>query len=261
MFKRKLAVMTALLTTISCITVQAGTFTSDGTTTIPVIAATTTATGGYEVSIPAVLPLTYDEGTEKFKGTYSIGAKGGLALDEGVYIRPGSYNSTTKKASFSMKGSKTGDVVSASLTQSKAVWGTGGDSTIAVDDYTNASGTVEVALDKADVYTGGVEFSFGTEFRPAAGTTSYKGAEILALLEKYAGKTDFYIKVVNPSDTTYYIGDGNGNKLESAAEAALIAKAKNEAENAYIEPLGNYTLAIESTATAGYYSGVSFTKN
>ena len=243
----KAAISTILAATLMTVPVMADntkTFTTDGDATIPVVAMIPSS---YEVSIPASLALAYNSSTTKYEGSYTVGAKGSIANDEVVFIRPGSN-------SFSMNGVINTTPITGTLTQANKTWGVHGDSTIAKNAYTNKTGSAVITLpDTSDVYTGSVKFSFGTEFASPGTGTAYNGAEVLNLIKKYSGKNNFSIKV----DSVTYIGSG-GVKFDTATNNALIANASDPNHADYINPLATYEIS-DTTTDAGVVTIVEFT--
>ena len=253
-------IMTAAVSVVGAISMlgtqaMANTYSTDGEQLVPI---TATVPSSYMVSIPASLALEYNETTTKYEGTYTIGAKGALATDDVVFVRP-------ETTTVNMTGVKTGNAANATLTQSDKTWGAHGDSTINSTSYTNKNGTVVADFgNNIDTFTGGVTFTFGTEFAPSAVGDTYKGAEILSLIKKYAGKQNFAVYVKNGTENIWYIGDGMGTKRESSAEAELVANAEDSTNDAYIAPLDTYSITeinkSDSGANAGACINVTFEK-
>ena len=234
LFKAGISVLLATsLMTVPVMADNTLTFSTDGDATIPVVA---TIPSAYEVSIPASLALAYNETSTKYEGSYTVGAKGSIGNDEVVYIRPSSNT-------VSMSGVINTEVINGTLTQSNKTWGAHGDSTISKTTYTNKTGAVSIALpDTSDVYTGKMKFTFGTEFASPGIGTEYKGAEVLNLIKKYSGKSNFSIVV----DTVEYIGSG-GVKFDTAGNDELIANASDPDHANYINPLATYEISDVTT--------------
>lgn len=133
----------------------------------------------YTVSIPATVGLTYSADTGTASGSFQVGVKGDLLLNQMVQVEPtsltGELASGTNGDYYrgTLKGEKTGAVLSVTVNQEKSRWYPGGTTPlfdmgeyveISASEYVYAGGTVttgEVAA--ADTYTGTLVFTFGLE--------------------------------------------------------------------------------------------------
>jgi len=133
---------------------------------VPVYAATTSTAGSNNVTVTATVNPTYTVelpdsitltgANGNYTGSYTVGAKGNLASSNKVTITPA--------ASFTMTGADSGVTASANVTQAKNTWintVTDADSQVAIGnaDFTTATGSIAVALNKADTYTGTMIFT------------------------------------------------------------------------------------------------------
>ena len=218
------------------------TFTTDGTASVPVMAV---IPASYEVYIPASLSLAYDNVSNKYEGQYNVGAKGRISSKEAVYIYPDSE--------FEMydTNATSGVSATASVTQSKYLW-----TTLSENTFTNTGGTVSVTLpDDPAIYSGNCCFTFGTDFYTTE--ASVIGAEILNIINRYTGRSDFYVVV---GDIEYI---GNGTVVfDIPTQNALIAAATDPSNANYIDPDGTYLVnEKEVNSVTGRIEKVVFIHN
>ena len=130
------------------------TYTEDGAASC-VVTATLQST--YTVSLPAALALSYDTGEEVYKGSFSYGVKGNIAMDKKISI--------SAPASFNLTGTASGDTVSAAVSLPFKEWSNDAEedenAQINATSFVLKTGTVTADITQADSYSGNFSFTFG----------------------------------------------------------------------------------------------------
>lgn len=133
----------------------------------------------YTVSIPATVGLAYSADTGTASGSFQVGVKGDLLLNQMVQVEPTSLTKELAKGTNgdyyqgTIKGEKTGSVLSVTVNQEKIRWYPGGTTPlfsmgeyveISASEYVYAAGTVTTGeVEAADTYSGTLVFTFGLE--------------------------------------------------------------------------------------------------
>lgn len=173
-------IMTALLTAALLLqggmTAAAQEYTTDGTAECKVSCQVGST---YTVSIPASVELAYSAETGTASGTFRVGVKGELLLDQMVQVEPTCLSVELSRGTGGnfLNGKLTGETTGASLpvtvNLSKTRWYPVGTTPlfdmgeyveISPTEYVYATGTVTTwEVDAADTYTGTLVFTFGVE--------------------------------------------------------------------------------------------------
>ena len=132
------------------------TYTEDGSASCTV---TATLQSTYTVSLPAALALSYDSSEEVYKGSFSYGVKGNIAMDKKIAI--------SAPTSFNLTGAASSDTVAATLSLPFKEWSndaeSGENAQISVSSFVLKTGTVTANITQADSYSGNFSFTFGMQ--------------------------------------------------------------------------------------------------
>ena len=131
----------------------------------------------YTVSIPAAVEMSYSPDTGRASGSFRVGVKGDLLLNQMVQVKPTTLTEELSPGIFgdyyngSITGEKTGSVLTVTVNQKKTLWYPRGTTpSLATDEYVEisaseyvyAEGTVTTGEVKAaDTYAGTLVFAFG----------------------------------------------------------------------------------------------------
>lgn len=176
-FKRSLGMIAmAVLMLVQAVPVSAEEYSTEGTADCEVSCRVAST---YTVSIPAAVSLAYSTETGTARGTYKVGVKGELLLDQMVVVKPVKLTGDLAagiNGDFlwgTLVGEDTGKSLSVTVNQKITQWvpaGTepyfGAESCvdIAADDFVYADGTITTGeLEVSDYYTGTLVFAFGLE--------------------------------------------------------------------------------------------------
>lgn len=133
----------------------------------------------YTVSIPAAVGLTYTADTGTASGTFQVGVKGDLLLNQMVQVEPTHLSVDLSRGTGgnflngTLRGEKTGTSLPVTVNMEKTRWYPGGTTPlfdmgeyveISASDYVYVTGTVTTwEVDAADTYAGTLVFTFGAE--------------------------------------------------------------------------------------------------
>jgi len=172
--------MTALLTAAVLLqggmTAAAQEYTTEGTAECEISCQVASS---YTVSIPATVGLVYSADTGTASGTFQVGVKGDLLLNQMVQVKPTRLSVDLSEGTGgdflngTLKGEKTGASLPVTVNMSKTRWYPGGTTPlfdmgeyveVSPTDYVYADGTVTTwEVDSADTYSGTLVFTFGVE--------------------------------------------------------------------------------------------------
>lgn len=173
-------IMTALLTAVLLLqggmTAAAQEYTTEGTAECRISCQVSSS---YTVSIPATVGLTYSADAGTATGSFQVGVKGDLLLNQMVQVEPTHLTNELTKGTNgdfyqgTIAGEKTGTVLSVTVNMEKSRWYPGGTIPsfdmgeyveISATEYVYAAGTVTTREVKAaDTYSGTLVFTFGLE--------------------------------------------------------------------------------------------------
>lgn len=173
-------IMTALLTAVLLLqggmTAAAQEYTTEGTAECQISCQVNST---YTVSIPATVGLTYSADAGTASGSFQVGVKGDLLLNQMVQVEPTfltkELTSGTNGDFYegTLKGEKTGTVLRVTVNLSKTCWYPVGTTPhfsmgeyveISSSEFVYADGTVTTwEVKAADSYTGTLVFTFGLE--------------------------------------------------------------------------------------------------
>lgn len=169
-----LAATVALLS--GSIPVSAQEYTTEGTAECEISCQVTSS---YTVTIPAVVSLVYSSDTGTVKGTYQVGVKGDLLLNQMVQVEPIRLTNELGRGLNgdyhygSLTGENTGKTLAITVNQNQIRWipqgtvpATQADTCMEISsaDYGYAEGTLtSEELEAADCYKGTLVFAFGLE--------------------------------------------------------------------------------------------------
>lgn len=171
-----MALLTAAVLLQGGMTAAAQEYTTEGTAECRISCQVAST---YTVSIPATVGLTYTADTGTASGTFQVGVKGELLMNQMVQVEPTHLSVDLARGTGgnflngTLKGEKTGASLPVTVNMSKTRWYPGGTTPlfdmgeyveISATDYVYATGTVTTwEVDAADTYAGTLVFTFGVE--------------------------------------------------------------------------------------------------
>lgn len=171
-----MALLTAAVLLQGGMTAAAQEYTTEGTAECRISCQVTST---YTVSIPATVGLAYTAEDGTASGTFQVGVKGDLLLNQMVQVEPTHLAADLSRGTGGdflngkLTGEKTGASLPVTVNMSKTRWYPGGTTPlfdmgeyveISPTEYVYADGTVTTGeVDEADTYAGTLVFTFGVE--------------------------------------------------------------------------------------------------